>query len=76
MHLHLLELTDVVLANGGIVQVPQFVADACARILEHVDTEGIFRKAGSSLRQKEIKVSRKFIWKPVFSWKYIYSDQG
>lgn len=56
MHLHLLELTDVILANGGIVQIPQFVADACQRILEHIETEGIFRKAGSSLRQKEIKV--------------------
>ncbi|KAL5285702.1 ARHGAP11A family protein [Megaselia abdita] len=57
MHLHLLELTDVILANGGIVQIPHIVADSCQRILEHVAIEGIFRKAGSSLRQKEIKNS-------------------
>ncbi|XP_055907243.1 uncharacterized protein LOC129942370 isoform X2 [Eupeodes corollae] len=56
-HLHLLELTDVILASGSVVQIPRFVADACNRILEHVETEGLFRKAGSSLRQKEIRIS-------------------
>lgn len=55
--LHTLELTDVILANGGIAQVPIFVSDACQRILEQVHTEGLFRKAGSSKRQQEIKVS-------------------
>ncbi|XP_055616425.1 uncharacterized protein LOC129762303 isoform X2 [Toxorhynchites rutilus septentrionalis] len=55
--LHSLELTDVILANGGIVQVPLFVSDACQRILEQVNTEGLFRKAGSSKRQQEIKAS-------------------
>lgn len=54
--LHTLELTDVILANGGIAQVPLFVSDACQRILEQVHTEGLFRKAGSSKRQQEIKV--------------------
>ncbi|XP_055851738.1 uncharacterized protein LOC129916007 [Episyrphus balteatus] len=56
-HLHLLELTDVILASGSVVQIPRFVADACNRILEQVETEGLFRKAGSSLRQKEIRIS-------------------
>lgn len=56
MPLHTLELTDVILANGGIAQVPLFVSDACQRILEQVNTEGLFRKAGSSKRQQEIKV--------------------
>ncbi|XP_065080869.1 rho GTPase-activating protein 11A-like [Ochlerotatus camptorhynchus] len=55
--LHTLELTDVILANGGIAQVPLFVSDACQRILEQVHTEGLFRKAGSSKRQQEIKAS-------------------
>lgn len=31
--------------------------DACQRILEQVQTEGLFRKAGSNIRQKEIKAS-------------------
>lgn len=55
----LLEQTDVVLANGRVVQIPTFVADACSRILEQVETEGLFRKAGSFSRQKEICVSSK-----------------
>uniref|UniRef100_A0A182J4M5 Uncharacterized protein n=1 Tax=Anopheles atroparvus TaxID=41427 RepID=A0A182J4M5_ANOAO len=53
--LHTLDLTDVLLANGGIVQIPLFVSNACQFILDHVDTEGLFRKAGSSKRQQEIK---------------------
>lgn len=52
-----LEMTDVILANGGITQVPLFVSDACQRILEHVSTEGLFRKAGSTARQREIRVN-------------------
>lgn len=56
-HLHLLDLTDVILANGRVVQIPTFVAEACNRILEQVETEGIFRKAGSFVRQKEIRIS-------------------
>jgi hypothetical protein len=57
MPLHALELTDVNLTSGGVVQVPVFVSDACQRILENVNTEGLFRKAGSAKRQQEIKVS-------------------
>uniref|UniRef100_A0A182R379 Rho-GAP domain-containing protein n=1 Tax=Anopheles funestus TaxID=62324 RepID=A0A182R379_ANOFN len=55
--LHALELTDVLLANGGIVQIPLFVSNACQFILENVDTEGLFRKAGSTKRQQQIKAS-------------------
>ncbi|XP_040161239.1 uncharacterized protein LOC120898865 [Anopheles arabiensis] len=53
--LHALELTDVLLASGGIVQIPLFVSNACQLILENVDTEGLFRKAGSNKRQQQIK---------------------
>lgn len=52
-----LELTDVILANGGITQIPLFVSDACQRILDQVNTEGLFRKAGSTVRQREIKAN-------------------
>lgn len=51
-------MTDVILANGNIVQVPLFVSDACQRILDNVKTEGLFRKAGSATRQREIRVSQ------------------
>uniref|UniRef100_A0A182NFT0 Rho-GAP domain-containing protein n=1 Tax=Anopheles dirus TaxID=7168 RepID=A0A182NFT0_9DIPT len=53
--LHALELTDVLLANGGIVQIPVFVSNACQFILENVDTEGLFRKAGSTKRQAQMR---------------------
>ncbi|XP_035903817.1 uncharacterized protein LOC118508282 [Anopheles stephensi] len=53
--LHALELTDVMLASGGMVQIPLFVSNACQFILENVDTEGLFRKAGSTKRQQQIK---------------------
>uniref|UniRef100_A0A182LWJ5 Rho-GAP domain-containing protein n=1 Tax=Anopheles culicifacies TaxID=139723 RepID=A0A182LWJ5_9DIPT len=55
--LHALELTDVLLANGGLVQIPLFVSNACQFILENVDTEGLFRKAGSTKRQQQMKAS-------------------
>ncbi|KAM7359856.1 uncharacterized protein ACRADG_001872 isoform 2-T2 [Cochliomyia hominivorax] len=55
--LNLLDLTDVILSNGRVVQIPKFVAHACNHILEQVETEGIFRKAGSFVRQKEIRNS-------------------
>ncbi|XP_059483231.1 uncharacterized protein LOC132201240 isoform X2 [Neocloeon triangulifer] len=45
----------VLLKSGGVVDVPCFVVDLCQEIRKHLDTEGIFRKAGSSTRQKEIK---------------------
>ena len=39
------------------VKVPTFVVNACRRILNEVSTIGIFRKTGSSNRQKQIIVS-------------------
>lgn len=52
-----LEFTEEKLTNGSTCRIPIFVADACTRIMEQIDVEGIFRKAGSQLRQKEIRVS-------------------
>jgi Rho GTPase-activating protein 11 len=55
--LHNLELTDVNLSESeSTQQIPLFVYESCNRILEHANTEGLFRKAGSTNRQKEIKV--------------------
>ncbi|XP_014029878.2 rho GTPase-activating protein 11A isoform X2 [Salmo salar] len=39
--------------NGSI---PCFLMDACASLLEHVDTEGLFRKSGSIVRLKALRV--------------------
>ncbi|KAM9432887.1 rho GTPase-activating protein 11A-like isoform 1-T1 [Salvelinus alpinus] len=39
--------------NGSI---PCFLIDACASLLEHVDTEGLFRKSGSVVRLKALRV--------------------
>lgn len=50
-------LVDVTLTNNTIVQVPSFVHQACERILLNVTTEGIFRRGGSTIRQKAIRVS-------------------
>lgn len=55
--LHYLKLTDAFLSDGTLVQVPQFVAEACSYILEQCETEGLFRKAGSVAKQREIRVS-------------------
>ncbi|XP_017891572.1 uncharacterized protein LOC108631879 isoform X2 [Ceratina calcarata] len=46
---------DVVnLSSGGIVHVPVFVSQAAAFLEKHINQEGLFRKAGSQLRQKEL----------------------
>ncbi|XP_023169549.2 rho GTPase-activating protein 18-like isoform X2 [Drosophila hydei] len=50
-----LKLTDAFLASGTVVQVPQFITEACSYILENSETEGIFRKAGSAAKQREIR---------------------
>ncbi|XP_076164626.1 uncharacterized protein LOC143145285 [Ptiloglossa arizonensis] len=48
---------DVVnLSSGGIVHVPVFVSQASTFLEKHVAQEGLFRKAGSQLRQKELIV--------------------
>lgn len=50
------EGTNSVCAKGDIlVQVPSFVVQSCQAILKGVQTEGLFRKAGSACRQREIK---------------------
>ncbi|XP_076666971.1 uncharacterized protein LOC143368302 isoform X2 [Andrena cerasifolii] len=46
---------DVVnLSSGGIVHVPVFVSQASAFLEKHFTQEGLFRKAGSQVRQKEL----------------------
>lgn len=52
-----LEFTEVKLSNGSLCRIPLFISDACARIMDHIEVEGIFRKAGSQVRQKEIRVN-------------------
>lgn len=64
--LHKLDFVDVKLSNGSLTRVPNFVSDACSRVMEHIDVEGLFRKAGSSSRQKEIRVSCSFAHCPSF----------
>lgn len=51
-----LEFTEVKLSSGSPCQVPLFVSDACSRIMDNIEAEGLFRKAGSTARQKEIRV--------------------
>lgn len=34
-----------------------FLVDACMKLLAHVDTEGLFRKSGSVIRLKALRVS-------------------
>lgn len=46
---------DVVnLSSGGIVHVPVFVSQASAFLEKHITQEGLFRQAGSHIRQKEL----------------------
>jgi len=54
--LHHLDQEAVLLNCGTAVEVPCFVARACSYIKQQIGTEGIFRKAGSTSRQKELKV--------------------
>jgi hypothetical protein len=49
-----LPLDVVNLSSGAIIHVPVFVCQATAFLLQNVNQEGLFRKAGSQLRQKEI----------------------
>lgn len=54
--LNSLEFTEVKLSNGVLCRIPMFISDACSRIMDQIEMEGIFRKAGSTARQKEIRV--------------------
>lgn len=50
------ETTLPIYAKGDIlVHVPLFVVQSCQAILKNVHTEGLFRKAGSACRQREIR---------------------
>lgn len=40
-----------------ISPVRSFLVDACMRLLAHVETEGLFRKSGSVVRLKALRVS-------------------
>lgn len=52
----MLELDDVLLSNGSVAQVPQFILSACNKILtEGLQSKGIFRKTGSVSKQKQIR---------------------
>lgn len=62
-----LEFTEVKLSNGALCRIPLFVSDACSRIMDQIEMEGIFRKAGSAARQKEIRVRYENIAKKVIS---------
>ncbi|XP_011496179.1 PREDICTED: rho GTPase-activating protein gacN-like isoform X2 [Ceratosolen solmsi marchali] len=49
-----LPLDVVNLSSGAIIHIPVFVCQAATFLLQNVYQEGLFRKAGSQLRQKEI----------------------
>lgn len=42
------------LEEGVVVYVPTFVSEAIELLSENVDQEGLFRKAGSQVRQREL----------------------
>lgn len=50
-----LPLTEGILVSGDVVQIPYFISHFCDTILKNADTEGIFRKAGSAQRLKDIR---------------------
>ncbi|KAJ9596949.1 hypothetical protein L9F63_012019, partial [Diploptera punctata] len=52
--LHSLENEVALLNCGNAVEVPNFIISACICIKQHIETEGIFRKAGSATRQVKI----------------------
>ncbi|XP_024938862.1 uncharacterized protein LOC107265776 isoform X2 [Cephus cinctus] len=53
-HLSYLPLDVVNLSSGAIVHVPSFVSQAIAYLEQFLNQEGLFRKAGSQIRQKEL----------------------
>lgn len=46
----------VYMSDGTQVTVAEFLVDVCNLIRRNITVEGIFRKAGSSQRQSDIKV--------------------
>lgn len=54
--LQVLRMEEVILPQAKEpVDIPEFVLNACSHIEENLTVEGLFRKAGSSSRQREIK---------------------
>lgn len=51
-----LPLQIVTMATGQQLQVPKVVDQLCSFVLAKVETEGLFRKAGSKARQNEMQV--------------------
>lgn len=45
----------MILSNGSVVQIPEFVSSACSMIQMELETEGLFRKTGSLHKQKVIQ---------------------
>ena len=41
---------------GQLVQIPALVHQLCTALKSNLSVEGLFRKAGSQMRQKEMKV--------------------
>ncbi|XP_049829558.1 uncharacterized protein LOC126268092 isoform X4 [Schistocerca gregaria] len=53
--LHQLQCQKITLESGCEAEVPTFIIEACKCIEENCGTEGLFRKAGSNARQRQIK---------------------
>ncbi|XP_049812812.1 uncharacterized protein LOC126259817 isoform X1 [Schistocerca nitens] len=53
--LHQLQCQKITLESGCEAEVPTFIIEACKCIEENSGTEGLFRKAGSNARQRQIK---------------------
>ncbi|XP_012275799.1 uncharacterized protein LOC105697241 isoform X2 [Orussus abietinus] len=49
-----LPLDVVSLSSGAIIHIPIFVSQATSYLEKHLNQEGLFRKAGSQVRQKEL----------------------
>ncbi len=47
---------DVQVDGQGLLQVPHFLAAILKHLREHLDTDGLFRKAGSAGRQRQLRL--------------------
>lgn len=54
--LHLLKKSIVHRLDGSLLKVPEFIVEACKVIEKDIKIEGIFRKAGSTSKQKQRKL--------------------
>lgn len=55
--LALLSSRIVQLQSGVDAEVPNIIQEICCCLVQQAGVEGLFRKAGSAVRQKEIRVS-------------------